>query len=173
MPHVSARVFPGAVMIAVALVMLSALSVYAKSDPDNPNGSHDGLVDNPGHHYGQYKHQTPSPVPSPLPTPAPTQAPATPAPAVTPPAAVRPNPQSQPQPSSRIPDLPVSLPVKPSGQISVAEPRPAGDGLWWLLLLILPLLLAIWVLVVTRLVVTALRRLRRDKAVPQVMPAPA
>jgi hypothetical protein len=167
MHHVPARVAATAVLIASAAILLSAASAFAKSDPDNPNGGHDGLVNNPGHHYGQLRHQSPSPVPSPNPTPAPTSTPVTQSPAPTAVPAGVPAPQTQPQATSKIPDVPVSLSPQPSGQVSVVAPRPAGDGLWWLILLILPLLLAIWVVVAARLLSNGLRTVRAPEPIGQ------
>lgn len=173
MPRVAARFATSAVMVAIALVLFSTTLVYAKGDPDNPNGSHDGLLNNPGHHYGQLKHQQPPPpVPNPLPTPAPTRAPVPPqSPAATAQPAGHPSPHAQSQPTSKVPDLPATLPAQPSGQISVAAARPAGDGLWWLVLLVLPLLLVIWVLVFTRLALRAALGLRGSKPSPQMAAA--
>ena len=168
MPRVAARVLPGAVLVATAMVVFSAASVYAKSDPDNPNGSHDGLFHNPGHHYGQLRNQSPAPVPEPLPTPAPTQAPMTSSSDATQQPAGPENTRSRQQFKPTIPVLPAALLARSSGQLRVAEPLSVGDGLWWLLLLILPLLLAIWVLVVTRLAATALRKLRAVEPPPQI-----
>ena len=174
MPRVAARFATSAVMVAIALVLFSTTLVYAKGDPDNPNGSHDGLLNNPGHHYGQLKHQPPAPVQNPLPTPAPTHAPVpAQSPAATAQPAARPSPLSESQPTSKVPDVPVvTLPTQPSGQISVAAARPAGDALWWLLLLVLPLLLAIWVLAFTRLAFNALLRRRGRKLNPRMAPVP-
>lgn len=163
MRHVAARVAACAVMTAVAMVLFSAIAVYAKSDPDNPNGSHDGLLNNPGHHYGQLKHQSPPATPPPVATPL--QIPVAPllSNALHPATASQPSAVTGPQLSPRIPHLRLTFRILPAEEFTLADQQPAIDGLWWLLLLILPLLLAIWVLVATRLAATGVRRLRAGR----------
>lgn len=111
---------------------------------------------NHGHHYGQLKHQQ-APPPNP------------------PPPII--NPQTVTGPSVAVHHLiasvagqsragvvapPVLLPVPVI--ISVSAPRPAGDGVSWLVLLILPSLVAVWVMVFARAAVRMSRRMRASLA---------
>lgn len=195
MPRVAARVLPAALAVAVAMALFSTSAVLAK-DPDNPNGSHDGLYHNPGHHDGQLKHQPGAPPPNPGPAPNPA-----------------PNPQANPPPGSTgqgatghgatgqgapaagaggpatasLVDFNAGLTVTegvsglPSRMLraianltfgaqsssanarlqQVVAPGPADPQ--WPLLLVLPLLLAIWLLLFAR---GALAMVRRRSAAP-------
>ena len=140
----------------IALAMTSVMSVFAK-DPDNPNGSHDGLLNNPGHHYGQLKHNQPPPTPDPLPAPAPD-----------PQQGTAPGTQGSGANTGSTVHTGISLSI-PYLSVTAAQGlhttvrlgraaswEPQG-GLDWLILLVLPLLLAVWIIVAARIVNTALR----------------
>jgi hypothetical protein len=175
MKRVSAHVAATSLVVAIALVFLSAVTAYAEPKPDNPGnhygklsnpGHHYGQLSNPGHHYGWYKHPQSSPPVSP--------------PAVTPPSTT-PSPTTSPgdaggsssgsgvasqdigagptRETSGIGNLPITLPVQelPSNQFKLTASTPSGP-LEWLVLLILPALLAVWVMVFTRALITARRR---------------
>ena len=146
--------------------MFSAVTAFAKSDPDNPNGTHDGLFNNPGHHYGQTKHH-PAPPPGPQPTPAPTS---------------NPNPATGNSPAARLAGgnqggtvhfgISLTIPgadlagksLNDAARLGQAAAWTPQSGLEWLILMILPLLLAVWVIVAARMVDNALRRVRRVPA---------
>ena len=139
-----------AVMVAgvVVLFPISGLARY----PDD-NGHHYGQLSNPGHHYGQLKHhQAPAPSPPPAPTPSPRPGPATVVSLVA-------------DVISSIPDLPIVMPVQqaPSDQVSLGGSA-ANEEEDWLVLLILPALLAVWLLVFARAALTASRRPRKSAA---------
>lgn len=170
MKYVAARIAAAATLVTVVMVLVSAVSAYAKSDPDNPNGTHDGLFDNPGHHYGQLKHQTPTPAPSQAPTPDP-QTSSGRAPAVK--TAAGDGSKSLQAHGPSIPNLAAKAPAtRFAGNLKLGRAwEAAGGGLDWLLLLVLPLLLAVWAMVVTRMLVTALRRARALRPTPQLAPA--
>jgi hypothetical protein len=176
MKRVPAHVAAALALVSAGFVLLSPASVYAKENPghhygqeDNP-GNHYGQLNNPGHHYGQLKHQTPSPAPAPQPVSQPAS------PAIAPAAAVI---------SAAVPGLdagagspaitaaPINLPtpVKTSDRLASQDVVPAG-GLDWMILLILPALLAIWTIVVARMALTAARR-RRQKTSSVLAGAPA
>lgn len=185
MKRVFAHVVPALVLMSVAVLLLSP-AVYAKDVPsgrDGNPGNHYGEISNPGHHYGQLKHQpvptpvpTPAPSPNPLPTPKPVTHPATGgthtgtqtgshgvgAPS---PGAVRGDTPSQI-------DAPVVFPpvTRPSDNIAVAN-QDRGDDLWWLVLLILPALMAVWLIVAGRLVQRLGRSRRSTSAAMSAAPA--
>ena len=167
MHYVVARLAAAAILVTAALFLVSSVSAYAKSDPDHPNGTHDGLLNNPGHHYGQLKHQTPPPAPGPAPTPAPSPQPS---PGRT--TAARPatgiGSTSMQNPAQSLPNLSASWPViRLGGDLKLGRALEASGGLDWLLLLVLPLLLAVWVMVFARM----LRRARTLRPAAQLAPA--
>jgi hypothetical protein len=159
--RVSIRIAAVASLSSLALVTASNITAFAAPDPDNH-----------GHHYGQLKHHQPvaSPPPVPVPTPRPV---VQPSPNVAPviqtprPGDVNAVPVQQPAPVSAPADR-IASPVTPVIQLNQASDS-AGE-LEWLLLLILPLLLAVWLIAVAGLA----RRLSgaRKKAL-QVQTAPA
>lgn len=179
--RVSAYVSAALALASIALVAFSAMTVYAKDvpvpsgRPGNP-GHHYGEISNPGHHYGQLKHQ-PAPVPTPAPTPAPQPSSNpvtgpvigiltsghTAQPAATPAAA----------PPSSLP-VPVSLPSqgRPVGDLRAGSPT-SPDGLWWLVLLVLPALMAVWMIALGRLVQRIALGRRSNTAPAVLVDAPA
>jgi hypothetical protein len=158
---VSIRIAAVASLSSLALVAASGITAFAAPDPDNH-----------GHHYGQLKHHPPvtSPPPVPVPTPHPVVQPSpNVAPVIHTPQAgsVSAVPVQQPAPISA-PSDPIASPVAPVIQLNQASDS-AGQ-LEWLLLLILPSLLAVWLIAFAGLA----RRLSgaRKKAM-QVQTAPA
>lgn len=150
-----------AVMVAgvVVLFPISGLARY----PDD-NGHHYGQLSNPGHHYGQLKHhQAPAPSPPPAPTPSPRPGPATVVSLVA--DVISSIPDHSSGDGSSIPDLPIVMPVQqaPSDQVSLGGSA-ANEEEDWLVLLILPALLAVWLLVFARAALTASRRPRKSAA---------
>ena len=157
-----------AAAVAACALLVSAGSAVAYN-PDN-NGHHYGWFNSNGHHYGLLKHHLlPPPIPAPAPVPAP---------------APKPKPHPQPHGSSggttvlntgfgqpgedvsSIPELPVVLPPVsegPAPQVQIVAATP-DDGLGWPVLVILPALLAIWLLVFARAALTAARRRRLAQA---------
>jgi hypothetical protein len=165
------------VLAGLGLLLFSSLTAYAKEAPppppgwawgkENNPGNHYGQISNPGHHYayGRYKHQTPPPV-----TP----------PTVTPPT---PNGHQGHNPSgsngtqvassnvgagesSGLPDLPVVLPPVqggPADQVKFVTADP-DNPYEWLVLAILPALLAIWLLVAARAALNAARGRKKAAA---------
>jgi hypothetical protein len=153
-----------AAVMAVCLIALTPAGVLASTT--NP-GHHYGKLNNPGHHYGQLKHHhTPAPSPQPQPNPQPAPAPGS-GPAAgghyrTLVAATQPEPFSVGGAAVGIPNFPFVFPVATERGTDIAS-APAGP--WgatdWLILVVLPLLLAIWLLVMARLALAAARRRRR------------
>ncbi len=179
MKRVPAHVAAMSVLAAIALMVLSAVTVSAAPGPDNPGnhwgkccnpGNHYGQISNPGHHYayGRYKHLPTPPPPSPGPITNPGSHP-TGNPAVTHEGAqgngVGAGGPITPGETSTLPDLPVVLPGQNSPQLQLTA-SPSGDGQAWMLLLILPLLLAVWVIVAARLAQRALRGNHARKMAP-------
>jgi hypothetical protein len=155
--QISIRIAAVASMSSLALVAASNISAFAAPDPDNH-----------GHHYGQLKHHQVTPPPSPVPVPTPHPV-AQPTPNVAPVAHTAPaaNVSAVPAPASTPPD-PIASPVTP---VIVLNQASGSEGqLEWLLLLILPSLLALWLIALVGLA----RRLSgaRKKAL-QVQTAPA
>ena len=109
---------------------------------------------NHGHHYGQLKHQQ-APPPNPPPSVGTL-------PTVTGPTAAVHHLTATVAGQSRagIAGPPVLLPVP----VIIRAPRPAGDGVSWLVLLILPSLVAVWVMVFARAAVRMSRRMRASLA---------
>ena len=151
--------------LAACLIALTPAGVVASV---GNHGHHYGKLNNPGHHYGRLKHHHHTPAPSPQP---------------------RPNPQPAPQPQSGpaagghyrtlfaanepesfsvagaavgIPNFPIVFPVttERGTEIAFAPAGPSG-ATDWLILVVLPLLLAVWLLVMARLALAAARRRRR------------
>jgi hypothetical protein len=155
--HVSIRIAAVASLSSLALVAASNITAFAAPDPDNH-----------GHHYGQLKHHrvTSPPPPVPVPTPHPV---AQPTPNVVP--VVHPslaaNVSAVSAPVLTPPDT-IASPVTPV--IELKQAAGFAGQLEWLLLLILPSLLAVWLIALVGLT----RRLSRArKNAPQVQTAPA
>jgi hypothetical protein len=156
---VSIRIAAVASLSSLALVAASNISAFAAPNPNNH-----------GHHYGQLKHQrvTPPPVPTPKPTANPIVRPTTSA------APVSQTPRTGnggaapvEQPVSTQPNSIVS-PVAPVIRI---EPAAVSAGQFeWLLLLILPSLIAVWLIALVGL---ARRLSDARRRVLQVQTAPA
>jgi len=180
------------VLVAVGALVASAVTVSANPGPSNPGhhygqldnpGSHYGQIDNPGnhygrygnpgHHYGWYKHPSPPPVATPPTVTIP--------PPVTDPGQSNGGGSSVTVINSRghvnqdgdsdfgFPIPPVTLPVEQTPQVVLTDAAPE-DPLGWLLLIVLPALLAVWAIVARRMVLSVRRR--RNPA-PQVVPQPA
>jgi hypothetical protein len=178
-------------LAAVGALVASAITVSADPGPGNPGnhygqldnpgnhygqldnpGNHYGRDNNPGHHYGWYKHPTPPPQTTPPPI-------ATPPPATNPGASTgggsgvtvnsRGHVNQDGDSTFGFPNLPVTLPVDQTPQVVLTDAAPE-DPLGWLVLIVLPALLAVWAIVFRR-VVGKLRR-RRNPA-PQAVPQPA
>lgn len=138
-----AGLFGSAFFVAAALALAPATALAY-----NPN--------NHGHHYGQLKHQQPpphNPPPAPGGNPVPASGPTVNSQLLTggnAPAA---------QPATTTNPLPVSDPIE---AVSAAPAKNAGNS--WLLLLILPALLAVWLMVVGRGAVSVARLTRRTTA---------
>lgn len=157
--QISIRIAAIASLSSLALVAASNITAFAAPDPDNH-----------GHHYGQLKHH---PVASPPPVPVPTPRPVVqPTPAVAP--VVHPTgagivnavPVQQPAPVSTPPEA-ITSPVAPVIQLNqAADPASQLD---WLLLLILPSLLAVWLIALVglaRQLSGARRKLLRVQTAP-------
>ena len=166
MKYVAARIAAGAVLTTTASLLLTVVNVYATDKPGNP-GNHFGEIANPGHHYGQLKH-LPTASPSPTPTPAPTSTP--PAPTGQPPASAPSGTKSggtSTDPSGAVSTVdaavPATLPVsnRQSTTAGIKDPSGHPDGLSWLILLILPALLAVWLMVFARAAKSAARLSRK------------
>jgi len=148
------------VACALLLVPISALARY----PDD-NGHHYGQLSNPGHHFGQLKHHQalpPAPAPNPAPRPGPKPHPVTGGSSANHSAATGTSAGQPTNETAGVPDLPVTLPLQDvgAGQIDFGYP-PDGNKLDWLLLVILPALLAIWLLIAARGALAAPRRRTR------------
>jgi hypothetical protein len=158
--QISFRIAAVASLSSLALVAVSNTIAFAAPDPDNH-----------GHHYGQLKHPkvTSPPPPVPTPTPHPVVQP-TPnvAPVVHTPAGriISAGPVLQPAPVSASPD-PI-VPVAPVIELNRATDSAGQYD--WLLVLILPLLLAVWLIAFVGL---ARRLSGASKKALQVQTAPA
>lgn len=169
-----AQVAAAITLAAGAAVLVMPVAAFAKDNPGTASGRpgnpghHYGEISNPGHHYGQLKHhKTPAPNPTPNPTPNPVSNP-TPAPVHNPShstgtsvvfAGHSQGVGDTSSTSSGVGDVPVGVPGQTGTQNSVAGEIPAnGSDLEWLLLLILPALLAIWAIVAARILRNALKR---------------
>jgi hypothetical protein len=155
----SIRIAAVASLSSLALVAASNVTAFAAPNPDNH-----------GHHYGQLKHHHPVTSPPPVPIPQPVVQP-TPnvAPVIPTPAAGNANavPVQQSAPLSTAPDT-IASPLAPVIVLSqAAEPSGQYD---WLLLLLLPSLLAVWLIALVGL---ARRMSGARKKVLQVQTAPA
>lgn len=157
--QISIRIAAIASLSSLALVAASNITAFAAPDPDNH-----------GHHYGQLKHHpVASPPPVTVPTPHPIVQPApTVAPVVHPTGAgiVNAVPVQQPAPVSTPPEA-ITSPVAPVSQLNqAADPASQLD---WLLLLILPSLLAVWLIALVglaRQLSGARRKLLRVQTAP-------
>lgn len=162
MKRVSAYVAAASVLVTIGLVF-SAVGVLAKENPgnhygkENNPGNHYGQLDNPGNHFGQLKHTPPPPGAAP-PTQPITNSTAS---GGTPLVVVQASALGLTDGASSLPDLPVSLP--PQSYTSGRSASP-GDGLEWLILLVLPSLLAVWAIAVARIAMTATKRRRAARA---------
>jgi len=156
--HISIRIAAVASLSSLALMAATGVTAFAAPNPDNH-----------GHHYGQLKHH---PVTSP---------PAVPLPAPAPHPIVQPTPNVVPVVNTRgagdVEALPVQQPAPlntiPSTVAPVIELNQAADSAGqydWLLLLILPTLLAVWLIALVGLArkLSAMR-----KKMLQVQTAPA
>lgn len=158
--QISIRTAAAASLSSLALVAASNTIAFAAPNPDNH-----------GHHYGQLKHHpltsppppVPTPTPHPVVQPTPNVAPVVPTPRAVNVAA----PLEQPAPVSAPPATTVT-PVVPVIELNQAVDSAGQYD--WLLLLILPSLLAVWLIAFAGLA----RRLSgaRKKAL-QVQTAPA
>ena len=146
-----------------ALLLLAAAAatpVYADANPNNE-----------GHHYGQLKHPkqvpSPNPIPTPVPTPAPVSSPA-PVTGPTPAVAHQGSGISNPVSSAALPAAaPAPVPAAAPESRANAPVAPAPrDPMWWLVLVILPALLAIGLIALRGLVAVAARKLAVQPAVP-------
>jgi hypothetical protein len=154
-----------AAVMAACLIALTPAGVLASV---NNQGHHYGKLNNPGHHYGQLKHHhhtpapSPQPQPNPQPAPQPQSGPATGAHYRTLVAATQPETFSIGGAMVGIPNFPIVFPVatERGAQIAFAPAGPGGTT-DWLILVVLPLLLAIWLLVMARLALAAARRRRQ------------
>jgi len=142
----STRIATAVFSVVVFGLAIGTLPVYADANPDNE-----------GHHYGQLKHPkhppvpAPSPAPAPVPTPLPSGNPVhTVVPTVEPvTAAVA---RGIAHSSLQVPDVKLNPAPSQAGQARAASSRPVPqDPLWWLVLVILPALLAIWLIALKRL----------------------
>ena len=160
MKYVAARVAATAAMASIASLLLTAASVYADEKPGNP-GHHYGEISNPGHHYGQLKHTLVGPPPTQAPPPTTTTQPQAPPPATHPAGTGHTgaaDPTAGTNPDSA--DLPATVPnsaLQPVQVIAKTAPV-SNDWVSWLILLILPALLVVWVIVFARATLTAVRR---------------
>lgn len=168
MKRAAARVAASFALASTAALMLSSVAAFAQILPGNP-AHHYGEISNPGHHYGQQRHHPPAPSPTPNPVPTP-------------------NPMSTPNPASKPSQPPTgsgahgtnagtpashaSLGVANAGVGTIGVPAQdqrkvravteiPGSPIWldWLILLVLPVLLAVWAIVATRIVRNSLRTL--------------
>jgi 4-amino-4-deoxy-L-arabinose transferase-like glycosyltransferase len=164
--HVLAAVF----VVSVTFVLV-AVSALAKDDPGNHYGkygnpgNHYGQISNPGHHYGQLRHRQ-TPPPSPHPNPSPVPLPIT----HSGPGAVTPSTVYITVPGltdgvtgSPIP-VTVTLPAQNDTSSRFAADSLPANALDWLILLILPALLAVWVLAAAGLTRSVTRQVRFSRA---------
>ena len=164
---VSIRIAAVASLSSLALVAATNVAVLAAPDPDNH-----------GHHYGQLKHHpvtAPSPIPTPVPVPTPTSHPVVqPTPSVAP-VIPTPRPVNVPvapvqQPAASPQASPIAVPSPVQVTIQVSQAAASTDENDWLLLLLLPTLIAIWLIAAVGLA----RRLSGvSRRVLQAEPAPA
>ena len=182
MKRVSAHAAASTVLAALGLLLFSGVTAYAHPVPppppgwawgkDNNPGNHYGQVSNPGHHYayGHFKHQTPPPVTPPAVTPPVTTPPAgnpghhSPGSTGTTDASSNLGSGSSTGETSGVPDLPVVLPLGGTGdQVKLVTAAP-DNPYEWLVLAILPALLAIWLIVAARAALSAARRRKKASA---------
>lgn len=176
MNRIAAHVLAALIVASVAFVAMSA-SVLAKENPgnhygkDGNPGNHYGQISNPGHHYGQLKHsKTPSPTPNPNPNTQPVTQTGTGGGSTVTNDAATPSLADGGSTGS----LPIALTLPSQNQTSgrFAPELPAANVLDWLILLILPALLAVWLIAGAGLTRNAARRIRMSRAeVPAPNPA--
>jgi 4-amino-4-deoxy-L-arabinose transferase-like glycosyltransferase len=141
--------------VALALLPVSSLAVYADANPANH-----------GHHYGQLKHHHGAPPPPPPPVTAP---PVTAPPVIAPPATApapggshNPGPGTSPAITSVAPSLAavrIVLPPVPSGEVNLVRSVPPSDqNVWWLLLILVVSLAVLWLFAVLQLTRAGLKR---------------
>ena len=163
MKSASAHVAAASVLVTIGLVFSTAV-VLAKENPgnhfgkENNPGHHYGQLDNPGNHFGQLKHTPQPPVVAPPPQPVTSATAPGDTPLVVVPASA---PGLTDGGASSLPDLPVALP--PQGQTS-SRSASLGDGLEWLILLVLPSLLAVLAIAAARIAMTATKRRQAARA---------
>ncbi|HET7421841.1 MAG TPA: hypothetical protein VFL27_15785 [Candidatus Dormibacteraeota bacterium] len=147
-------------VLPARLVFATAATAYADANPNNR-----------GHHYGQQKHQHPAPTPAPTPAPQPS---AHPTPAIVPPQSTVTQPAITPaahQPAAA-PTPAVTVPSPVSNRARITEPvAPAGAD-DWLLLLVLPTLIAVWLIAALGLARLA-SRLGKPAREVRTAPAPS
>jgi len=173
MKPVPAHVAAAAVLLSSTLVLLASATAYAKENPgnrygkDNNPGNHYGQLSNPGHHYGQLKHQQiPAPSPSPASNPSSNPASHPSSNGSTTTIVVADSPGLSAGDNITLPDFPINLPAQQqTSSRSILFDSPSANPLDWLLLLILPALLAIWLMTFTRIAVRVSRRRRTMRAV--------
>lgn len=171
-----------AIALALAVVVtVMPVAAFAKDLPGTPSGrpgnpgNHYGEISNPGHHYGQLKHQqppTPNPTPDPAPSPAPNPGHNPSTPLTTGVTAGHSQGAGTGAPgSSGVSDVIIGIPAQNRAQNATATEIPASGGdLEWLLLLVLPSLLAIWVIVAAGILRKAFKR--RSAAAPVLASSP-
>lgn len=144
-----------AVFVSLAVVPMSSLSAYADANPDNP-----------GHHYGWYKHHPspPPPPPSPRAIPPPTGLPVS-APPVT---QVQPGTQGGvgggEQNAVAKPKVLVQV---PTGALVAPQQLPDPDEDWWLVLALALALAVFWLYFFGLLARSLLKTQRRRAAAAQ------
>jgi len=136
---------------------MSAVPVFADANPNNH-----------GHHYGQLKHPKHPPVATPTPTAASNPA-ATPLPTNSPGIVTSPGPGAGAGAAAKAVTSPKPDIKTPLAPVAFRTPVP-NDPWWWLLLAILPTLVAVWLIVFRRIVLGAPGRLRSN---PKGAVAPA
>ncbi len=153
MQRVSLNVF-AAVLTSLVLLGFSSLAVYADFNP-NPNPN------NRGHHYGWLRHNhtpTPTPTPAPGPTPAPVGS-GTQGSGVVTSGHRSSGSQSGVGLAGAVPHLNLGVlqlvPTRQTGgaDVNPVQPPQGGDPWWWLVLVLLPALAALWAIAFRRVLV--------------------
>jgi hypothetical protein len=157
--NVAARVAATAALASIASLLFTTVSVYAGEKPGNP-GHHYGEISNPGHHYGQLKHRPTSSTTTPSQTGAANSLQSDPVSGsggASDPASTT---------TAGVPNLPTTLPVSnfQKAPVSARTAPVSHDWISWLVLLILPALLVVWLMVFARAALTAVRRRRVTQA---------
>ena len=136
--------------LALALLPVSGLSVSADANPSNH-----------GHHYGQLKHRA-GPPPPPTVTPPTTNAP--PPPAGGPGGAQNPTGADTSMPLPRL-EVKLILPRVPMGEVNIVRAVPERDSnLWWLLVVLVIALAALWIFAALQLGRASLKSRRGQTA---------